>query len=94
MSLETFKKLAAKLPRMVGQIAFGIGDIDSNPDMWKIFDHARSLKIVPNVTVNGAGITDEIAQRLASIIEESGEKACPEYILKGVKYVADKCQRA
>jgi len=34
------------------------------------------------------------AQRLASIVEKSGETACPEYILNGVKYVADKCQRA
>jgi len=34
------------------------------------------------------------AQRLASIIAESALKACPEYIAKGVKHVADKCRRA
>ena len=38
MTLETFKVLFSKLPPTITQIAFGIGDIDSNPDMWKIFD--------------------------------------------------------
>lgn len=33
------------------------------------------------------------AQRLASIIAESGTDACPEYFAKGVKHVADKCKR-
>jgi putative ATP-dependent endonuclease of OLD family len=33
------------------------------------------------------------AQRLASIITESGTKASPKYISKAVKYVADKCRR-
>jgi len=33
------------------------------------------------------------AQRLASIINESKTKNCPGYILKGIKYVADKCRQ-
>ena len=66
MSLETFKKLFHKLPKHLTQIAFGIGDIDSNPDMWEIFDYAKANGVIPNVTVNGEGITDEIADRLAS----------------------------
>lgn len=65
MSLETFKKLFHKLPKHLTQIAFGIGDIDSNPDMWAIFDYAKANNAIPNVTVNGEGITDEIADRLA-----------------------------
>jgi hypothetical protein len=64
MSLETFQKLFDKLPRTLTQIAFGIGDIDS-PNIWPIFDYTRSKGVVPNVTVNGAGITDEIAKRLS-----------------------------
>jgi putative ATP-dependent endonuclease of OLD family len=32
------------------------------------------------------------AQRLASVIAKSGEKACPEYVLKGVRHVAAKCE--
>ena len=65
MNLETFKKLFHKLPKHLTQIAFGIGDIDSNPDMWAIFDYAKENGVIPNVTVNGEGITDEIADRLA-----------------------------
>jgi len=66
MTLETFKELFAKLPPTITQIAFGIGDIDSNPDMWKIFKYCRDNKVIPNVTVNGAGITDELADHLAA----------------------------
>lgn len=33
------------------------------------------------------------AQRLASIITKSRTTSCPGYIVKGVKYVADKCKR-
>ena len=33
------------------------------------------------------------AQRLASIIAESGTTTCPEYILKGIKHVADQCRQ-
>lgn len=34
------------------------------------------------------------AQRLASVIVDSGVKVCPEYIANGVKYVADACKRS
>ena len=67
MTLETFKVLFAKFPPILTQIAFGIGDIDSNPDMWKIFKFCRENKVIPNVTVNGAGITDEIADKLVEL---------------------------
>ena len=67
MSLETFKELASKLPPTVTQIAFGIGDIDSHPEMWDIFDYSREIGIIPNVTVNGAGITDKVADKLIKV---------------------------
>jgi putative ATP-dependent endonuclease of OLD family len=34
------------------------------------------------------------AQRLACLIAESGTENCPEYIIRGVKYVANKCKRS
>jgi len=49
------------------QIAFGIGDIDSNPDMLKIFWYCRDHGVIPNVTVNGWGITEEWAEALAGV---------------------------
>jgi hypothetical protein len=68
MNFETFKKLFHNLPRTMTQIAFGIGDIEANPDMWTIFDYCREHGVVPNVTVNGEGITDEIADKLINRI--------------------------
>jgi MoaA/NifB/PqqE/SkfB family radical SAM enzyme len=65
MDLETFKKVFTKLPPTLTQIAFGIGDIDGNPDMWAIFDHCLENEIAPNVTVNGDRFTPEDFDKLA-----------------------------
>ena len=54
MSFPTFKKICNKLPSTVTQIAFGIGDIDGNPDLWSIMVHARERGIIPNITINGS----------------------------------------
>jgi len=64
MSLELFKSILDKTNKeILTQIAFGLCDIDSNPDMWRIFEYCRSEGIVPNYTCNGLGITEEIAQK-------------------------------
>lgn len=65
MTLETYKTIFSKLPASVTQVAFGITDIDSNPDMWNIFDYTRSNGIIPNVTINGSRMTSELYDRLA-----------------------------
>jgi len=70
MSFETFKIIFHKLQRNLTQIAFGIGDIDGNPDLWKIMEYCRNNdynKVIPNITVNGMGITEEVAERLARL---------------------------
>lgn len=46
----------------VSQIAFGIGDIDGNPDLKDIILHTRERGVVPNITINGEGLTDEWVQ--------------------------------
>ena len=66
MNIDTFKKVFKNLPPSVTQIAFGIGDILGNPNMWDIFDYCNENGVVPNVTVNGEGITDEIADKLVN----------------------------
>ena len=53
MTLETFKVIFDKLPKTVTQIAFGIGDIDGNPDLYKIMKYCRDNKVIPNLTING-----------------------------------------
>ena len=66
MSLETFKKVFEKLPQVLTQIAFGIGDIDGNPDLWNIFEHCMTNGITPNVTINGDRMTDEDYDKLVN----------------------------
>ena len=71
MTLETFKKVFANLPKTVTQIAFGIGNLPNhnhggNPDMWAIFDYCNANGVKPNVTVNGQGVDDATADRLVS----------------------------
>lgn len=67
MSFDTFKKIFKKITNIptIGQIAFGITDIDANPDMWDIFDYTRSHDVVPNVTINGSRMTPDLYDRLA-----------------------------
>lgn len=70
MSFETFKNIFDKLPTTLTQIAFGIGDIWSNPDLVKMFDYCRNNShnpgVVPNLTTNGYGLTDEWVKILAA----------------------------
>jgi len=65
MSFETFKIMFDKFPKHLTQIAFGIGDIDANPDLWKIMDYCRENKVIPNITINGERMTDDLYDRLA-----------------------------
>ncbi len=64
MDFETFVQVFTKMPPTLTQIAFGIGDIDGNPDMWKIFEYCRDNDIVPNVTINGDRLTGEDVDQL------------------------------
>lgn len=70
MSFETFKTIFHKLPKNLTQIAFGIGDIDSNPDLFKIMEYCRNNDynyVVPNITINGWNLTDEYADKLSKL---------------------------
>ena len=67
MSLDKYKKIFSKFPDHVTQIAFGIGDIDSNKDLWKIMEYTRENKVVPNVTINGSRMTPEYYDKLANV---------------------------
>lgn len=67
MSFKTFKKMFKKFPKNLTQIAFGIGDIDGNPDLWKIMDYCRKNGVIPNITINGEKLTDAYATKLAMV---------------------------
>ena len=64
MSFENFKIIVDKLPPVITQIAFGIGDINANPDLWKMMEYSRSKNIIPNITINGKFLTDNILLNL------------------------------
>ena len=59
MAYDTFVGIFDKLPKELTQIAFGIGDMDSNPDLYKIMLHCRCHDVIPNITINGARLTQE-----------------------------------
>lgn len=65
MSLETFKKLLVNIDpyKILTQIAFGITDINTNPDFWSILEYTRSKGIIPNYTTNGFDVTEEVAKK-------------------------------
>jgi len=67
MSLETFKVVLDKVIGNLTQVALGIGDINSNPDLWAIMEHCRERDIVPNITINGWNLTDRYADRLVKL---------------------------
>ncbi len=85
MSLETYKKILSKLPKTICQIAFGIGNIDGNPDLWDILECTRLQGIIPNITINGWHLTDEYAEKLAKVC---GAISVSKYAPKDVCYNA------
>lgn len=85
MNLKTFKKVFSNLPNTILQIAFGIGDLNSNPNMLEIFWYCRDNGVVPNVTINGWGLTPEWAFKLAEVC---GAVAVSRYDNKNVCYDA------
>jgi len=49
------------------QVALGIGDIDANPDLYNIMSFCREHNVIPNLTINGARLTDEHVNNLAKL---------------------------
>lgn len=89
MSFDVFKKIFDKLPKTLTQIAFGVGDLEANPDLRRMFDYCRdnwhNPDVVPNLTINGYGLTKEWAEYLA---ETCGGVAVSVYDPKDVCYDA------
>ena len=77
------------------QIAFGIGDINGNPDLWNIMNYCRKNEynpVVPNITTNGMGVDEDIAQKLANVC---GAVSVSRYHIEDICYDAiDKLVKA
>ena len=64
MTTENFINIADKLSPLCSQIALGIGNIDQ-PNLFEIMDVCLEKGIIPNITINGYGMTTEIYDKLA-----------------------------
>ena len=67
LSLDEFETIFDKMPKVLTQIAFGICDIDSNPDFFSMMQYARDNGVIPNYTCNGLKITKKIAKKTAKL---------------------------
>lgn len=67
MSFDTFKIVFNKLPKSICQIAFGIGSLESHPQLFDILSYTRDNGVIPNITINGYNLTDELATKLANV---------------------------
>lgn len=67
MSFNTFKTILDKMNGNLTQVAFGIGDLNANPDLRKMMAYCRSNEIVPNITINGRHLDDNWAEYLVSM---------------------------
>ena len=67
MTFNEFKTIFNSLPRTLTQIAFGIGDIDGNPHLWKIMEYCRDNEIIPNITINGYRMTPRYYDLLSKL---------------------------
>lgn len=69
MTFETFREVFQKLNTNgnLHQIAFGLGDIDGNPDIYRIMSYCREHNVIPNITINGARLDEYHITNLAKL---------------------------
>jgi len=67
MTFEEFKIIFDKMPKILTQIAFGIMDIQTNPDFFKMMEYAKEHGVAPNYTCHGLDMTPELAKRTAGL---------------------------
>ena len=51
----------------LGQIAFGICDIGSNPDFFKMMEYSKENGVIPNYTCHGLDMNEEYAKRTVEL---------------------------
>jgi len=67
MSFEEFKIIFHKIKRNLGQIAFGIMNISTNSDFFKMMRYAKEHGVIPNYTCHGLDVTYEVAKETAEL---------------------------
>lgn len=69
LSFEDFKNIFHKVNcnHQLTQIAFGICDIGTNPEFFKMMQYAKDNLVIPNYTMHGLDLTDEFAKKTAEL---------------------------
>ena len=67
MSIDTLSSILDKFPKILTQVAYGIGSVKGNPDLWKILDYTRNKGIIPNITINGHNIDSSEIDKLSEL---------------------------
>jgi hypothetical protein len=67
MTFEDFKIIFDKMPKFLTQIAFGIMNIGTNPDFFKMMEYSREHGVIPNYTCHGLDVTKEYAERTSKL---------------------------
>jgi hypothetical protein len=67
MTLDEFKNILDKMPKVLNQIAFGIMDVGTNPHFFDMMRYAAEKGVKPNYTCHGLDVTDEAARISAEI---------------------------
>lgn len=68
MSFETFRSIIDKIPKTLTQVAFGITGIQTNPDFIRMMKYCREIGVIPNFTLTGIDLTDELAEKCAELV--------------------------
>jgi hypothetical protein len=73
MSLDTFKKILDKFPKFgsthfLTQVALGITDVQTNPEFLDILEYTRSIGVIPNFTLSGIDLTDDLADKISRLV--------------------------
>jgi len=68
MTFDTFKAIFDKMPPTLTQIAFGITGVKTNPDFLKMMEYSRAHGVIPNFTLSGIDLDDDMADKCAKLI--------------------------
>ncbi len=96
LATAAFKEALDVLARMgVFHVAMGGGEALEREDLFDLAHHARSIGLVPNLTVSGRGITAEIARKMTVFgqvnisLDEASDQGNP-YRAPGAFAIADR----
>ena len=67
MNLEEFKKVFHAMPKTMTQIAFGILNVNTNPDFFKMMEYAKDNGVIPNYTCHGFDVSKKVAKRTSEL---------------------------